>query len=364
MFSTQRNDQKCDYSQSEQKKAENHTYKWNINAQNLKDSSTIFPIERTHVVLENISASIVANRVALFLEKKSIFATFNDNEAMAVAETEDHTTFEIRLLKHQTEDKKENLLLEVQRISGCSISFHWSAKAILKSAQGIVVKATVPPRPPDVSLISPSLPEDKYKEQIAVAEEIENIKSLLQKDRLDANILGMESLRFLTSLHFASAKNAENVSSLFFHNKEGKSTIGDKVKSIVQSGYLDSNYECEIERSFVRIIYHHALAVIANSLEIILVTGDIQLVESDTWLTEEILPLLFREIECAKRPHDVFEAVKFLNALLRASINCRANADKIGALSTVLGMVKSGACTHQRIRKEIEKSRATLLMTV
>mmetsp|Transcript_20626 Transcript_20626/g.30135 ORF Transcript_20626/g.30135 Transcript_20626/m.30135 type:complete len:283 (-) Transcript_20626:140-988(-) len=281
---------------------------------------------------------------------------------MAVAETEDHTRFEIRLLKHQTEDKKDNLLLEVQRKSGSTITFHWAARSILKSAQGIAVKETVP-RPLAVSLIPLPLPEGKYREQIAVSKEIENIESLLQKDRLDANVLGMESLRFLTSVHSTTPKTAEIVSRLIFHNQEGKSTIGDKVKSILQNGYLNDNYECEIKRNSDRIMYNHALAVVANSLETIFKTGDVQITESDTWLTEELLPLLLREIKCAQRPHDAFQAVKCLNALVGASANFRAYAAKIGALPVVLHIVKNGTCAHQRLRRELEKSCTTLLMT-
>uniref|UniRef100_A0A7S2E5C0 Uncharacterized protein n=1 Tax=Ditylum brightwellii TaxID=49249 RepID=A0A7S2E5C0_9STRA len=343
VLSIQRENPKYNISQSEKTKAEKSTHKWNINVQTLEDSSTIFPIERTHVILKNISASVVADRVTVCLEENSIFATFYDDEAMAVAETEDHTRFEIRLLKHQTEDKKDNLLLEVQRKSGSTITFHWAARSILKSAQGIAVKETVP-RPLAVSLIPLPLPEGKYREQIAVSKEIENIESLLQKDRLDANVLGMESLRSLTSLLSTSAKNAEIISRSIFYNEEGNPMIGNKLKSFMQTRHHIKDDECDTQRNFERIIYSHALAVFANSLETISTIRDAPVMEPDTWLSEELLPLLLREIQCAERPHDAFKAARCLHALVGASVDCRVEAFNTGVLSTTFDMTKNGTC--------------------
>eukprot|EP00957_Ditylum_brightwellii_P066545 5051222-Ditylum_brightwellii.AAC.1 len=335
----QRENQKHDNFLSIETEEEKSTCTWNINTQTLKDSSTIFPIERTHVVLKNISASIVADRVAECLEENSIFATFHGDEAMVIAETKDHTRFEIRLLKHQTENKKDSLLLEVQRKSGCTISFHWVARSILKSAQGIAVKAKIP-RPPVVL----SLPEDESKDQFDAIEEIENIEELLEKDRLDANVLGMESLRSLTSLLSTSAKNAEIISRSIFYNEEGNPMIGNKLKSFIQTRHHIKDDECDTQRNFERIIYSHALAVFANSLETISTIRDAPVMEPDTWLSEELLPLLLRETQCAERPHDAFKAARCLHALVGASVDCRVEAFNTGVLSTTFDMTKNGTC--------------------
>jgi len=337
---------------------------WNVNIQKLKDSSTIFPIERTHAVLNGISASVVADRVVACLEENSIYATFNNDKAMAVAETDNHTTFEIWMYRHRNNDQNGNLpslLLEVQRKSGCSISFHWVARAILKAAKGISVAAAVP-RPSISSFIPPPSKKAKIAQENDVFESIENVHSLLEKDRFDANILGMQTLRSLTSLQSTTAETAATVSKLILVGNEEMSAIGDKVKSIVQNGCNNDDYECDMERHYGRIMYSHALGVIANSLDIISTIEDFNSLESDKWFIEDLLSLLLTEIQCIQRPHDACEAARCLNVLVGASTKFRVKAVNSGALPTVLDMVKNGTYKHQRLQKELEKSSAALIM--
>merc|ERR1712238_414542 len=94
--------------------------------------------------------------------------------------------------------EKKGILVEIQRKNCNSFKFHNIAKTILHAARG-----STPPklktsfgRPPPLLLNrkAPAVCNIKHYTEVA----IENAAILLKKDRIDANMLGMESLILLT----------------------------------------------------------------------------------------------------------------------------------------------------------------------
>lgn len=111
--------------------------KWNV--VEVKEIDPFFPIERSHEIIDDMSASEIAMNVEEFLTAQSIDVVYDNEEAVAYAQTPTGCKFRVHLFKpnHRFNDKKGgSVLVEVQRRSGCCVIFHSLARQILCAARG------------------------------------------------------------------------------------------------------------------------------------------------------------------------------------------------------------------------------------
>mmetsp|Transcript_30043 Transcript_30043/g.49637 ORF Transcript_30043/g.49637 Transcript_30043/m.49637 type:complete len:368 (-) Transcript_30043:135-1238(-) len=143
-----------------------------------------YPLERSHVTITNVDCAEVAHRISECLRNESIAATFTENKA--VAETLCHTQFYVQLF-----ESNEELIVEVQRRTGCSYTFRQCSKAILRAAKGEQQQQQQPCQAPPP--LPPSLPT--LDNAISIEKEAIDIAfDLLAQERVDAQLLGMQSL--------------------------------------------------------------------------------------------------------------------------------------------------------------------------
>jgi len=115
---------------------------WNV--KQVEEISPFFYVEKSHEVIKGKTASEIATDVCNFLKNNSIDAVYDDEEAVACAETSDHCKFRIHLFKPsksndyivEDDSSSEAVLIEVQRRSGCCVKFHSIAMQILCVAKG------------------------------------------------------------------------------------------------------------------------------------------------------------------------------------------------------------------------------------
>jgi len=130
---------------------------WNV--KQVEEISPFFYVEKSHEVIKGQTASEIATNVCNFLKNNSIDAVYDDEEAVACAETSDHCKFRVHLFKpsqsndsivdndddddgdnhdhdHDHDHSSEGILIEVQRRSGCCVKFHSIAMQILCAAKG------------------------------------------------------------------------------------------------------------------------------------------------------------------------------------------------------------------------------------
>ncbi len=105
------------------------------------------------------------------------------------------------LFKH----KENSILVEVQRLSGDVIQFHYSAKEILQAAKNIQRTPRQHFKPSmTITSYNNALSHSQSQlttptnQTIVLNRTMENIENLLNKDRIDASVLGLESLQLLT----------------------------------------------------------------------------------------------------------------------------------------------------------------------
>jgi len=163
----------------------------------------LYPLVKTHVLISNTAPSLVVSRIDECLKLLSISISLSAEEMTSVkAETDDHVTFNIQLFSKLYEGK-EAVIVELQRCSGCSMSFHRDCQSILRAAKGMPYKKTSKRLSPacQTTLLPP--PKRQRRNDIDASDSIQSsIKiacSLLKKDGFDSNLLGIQSLCMLTN---------------------------------------------------------------------------------------------------------------------------------------------------------------------
>jgi len=140
----------------------------------------MYPLERSHAYVKDVDCAEIASRIAKCLQKESIAATFELNKAFA--ETSCHTQFYVKLF----EDDRQ-IIVEVQRSTGCAWKFSQCSKAVLCAAKG--VKRKSPPAfkvPTFVKAMKQMEDETESALQLAFG--------LINERRVDAQQLGLESM--------------------------------------------------------------------------------------------------------------------------------------------------------------------------
>jgi hypothetical protein len=157
------------------------------------------------------TASVVAFRIAECLRQHSVAVEYDNESITANAMTVDRCHFEIQLWKGKTTptlDYSHGVVVECQRRSGNTISFHQVCSAILQAARGESsgadnrkphqTNAMEYPRMPSRPTLSRK-PTVSTPSVMSARDTVERVQTLLKKDRLECQQLAMERLIQLTT---------------------------------------------------------------------------------------------------------------------------------------------------------------------
>ena len=347
-----------------------------------------YPVERTHEILRHISPSIIANRIAACLRNHSIGAVYDDKNATCIAETSDLTKFYVRLFRCAGDEKDDAVLVEVQRRCGSCTTFHDAARIVLAAAKGLPSNDTSrafkdmmssKPRSIPASMIARAeefmctsrrcsredSKEEKNKGEVVLAD-LECVNCLLHKDRIDAHLLALESLRFLTDVQSTDVDVAAAAAKTLIAGEGVAAEIRNAVLSLVLHGTLDTNesrcpHDCDVDICFDHALHDHALAVLANSIG--LLAKNFSEVEPPVVLSEsnDLLAALAEDIaDAEKKPNDAYEASRCMNKLLEASDAAKLDAEEQGVLTLITAMQQSGVCRHALMERELRAAAESL----
>merc|ERR1711997_1046743 len=122
----------------------------------------------------------------------------------------------------------------------------------------------------------------------------------------------------------------------------GGENIQDSIRSLIENWTLcdedDLEEGDELDHRHLAIMRNHALAIIANSLDL-LDQGSLKniLIEESCWLHETLLPILINELrDAAYRPHDAFLSAKCLSFIVKASDMAKEKAIQLMLMMLLL----------------------------
>lgn len=177
---------------------------WRVSDTTLVKLPLDYPYDRRCTRVLTDPPSILAVRVAECLRKRSISTEYDEEAALATCVTVDRCHLNIKLWK-----AGDKVMVECSKIRGSSLTFYATVRAVLDAAESSddgadrraphQVSVLEYPRllkidPRLVSLPSPA--STALAEE--VAKEMERVVSMLGKDRIEAQQLGMERLVGLT----------------------------------------------------------------------------------------------------------------------------------------------------------------------
>jgi len=269
----------------------------------------------------------------------SLFFRYQLQKNVLRAETQDCVKFAVRLLKDNG-----MVVVEVQRMAGCSFGFREASRAVLRSAKGMQ-----PMAPKKRFTIPSALPQRSLEvRQTCVRDDFEIAYNMLKSDRSDSLVLALESLEQMTK---PCACEAVDVAA--------KSVLSpDCLKQLVALLEIDGD---DMESHWASSVRRKVLAVLANACAAVSSEDLADILSSGEHLTaRSFLALLVTSLtDAAKRPHDAYHAVRCLQSLLI----CKEVETAILEMSLV-DVIESahdvGCSSHDALQQESHKLMAQL----
>ena len=188
---------------------------WKVSDTHVPAYPAYWPKPVLFVPVTGTSPAVVAIRIAECLTKRSVAAEYDDEAASVVCQTADRCLFTVQLWHREAA-----IWVECVRISGGTLTFHQHARAILLAAQSLdsgadrraphQCSATEYPRLRGESSTTAATTRNNILQQppssratmeevaTTAVEALEQAFQLLCKDRLDAQLIGLQSLVNLT----------------------------------------------------------------------------------------------------------------------------------------------------------------------
>lgn len=161
-----------------------------------------YHLDRSNVrIPSDTTPTIISKRITDLFYEHSIAATYDHEQALAIASTSTCLKFHVRLWN---DSKDDATIVEIQRYAGCSIDFQVNAREILLAAkfgkEGNKTNATRPsmrsfsmPIPRFLPKIPDSVWESNTKEAVDIAR-----SNLKDTDRVDSHAIAITSLEQLS----------------------------------------------------------------------------------------------------------------------------------------------------------------------
>lgn len=330
---------------------------WDINNSKLSVVPEHFVLERTSTFVGNCRASVVAARIADCLRKRSIQSHFNSAKAKVKCFTQQYVEFRVRLFAGK-EECDHGVIVEVQRRSGSVVHFRDDYRAICDAAKGIQEDYIPIPKWSIGSLKDESLPcQDSSMESIELA------CQLLKEDRLDANLLGIQSLALLTDAD-KCGPNAALLASKEIVSHSEQADLRNIIASLIETGVMDPDENGPLNKAngiFFN-LRANSFITLCNALKVCAKDGSLfQSIVQQPWYMDILVPILTKELKNAETsPLMALLSVRCLNILVENSVDCRSKALDIGALGALENARKFGRARYASLATETERGVAIL----
>jgi hypothetical protein len=345
---------------------------WTVTVHEVPKMPYLYLKEKTSVVVLNDSPQLIANRIVESAKAMNCVGEYNSSTAKATL-TVDDTEFQIQLFK-VTEKTNECIIVEMHRLNGSSIVFHTVARSILSASKrtnevnanvNVNGNDTRGDNSPRSTMRSPSSGKregstssssrNEQKESDLFTCTMEIVDSLLKKDRVDANLLGMESLQLLTNPRASSDAMVAYASNVVITGGSGHfMDVKDALMALICNNDATTTMDGErrddgVEDPYMRKMRLMAFTALSNALEAMASDDSFQQsVMDEEWTRDDgVLASLLAEMNNAKAsPQEAHLAAKCLLTVLENSVGMRTIAVELGASSAVLKTQSVGGAYH------------------
>jgi hypothetical protein len=374
---------------------------------NIRTVPAFYPLEKSSRLIEDDTAADVAARISECLRRLSIQALYENSTAHLLSA--EHVEMHLSLWRTPAESPQQGIVVELQRRNGDSLAYHRYSRSILDAAMGLVDLSelgTGADGSPEymyskkVQRLLSNVTPEQDEHEIAI-QAIEIAHGLLMKDRMDARVLGLESLCLLTDptkagvitsiltahvviLGSISSVDIAGVPKEDFPDEGPFQEIQQSILNLVQFSRIededddiDQDATNETDEGHMKLLHNLALAVLANALDCIenpdrfeledtkprgrLRTASSTEVANEFLQSPSILATLIQELgKAAQKPHNAVLSAKCIGSLCRASKDARKRAKELGAKQVVSTALDVGVKTHLKLETEVKKVQTVL----
>jgi hypothetical protein len=371
---------------------------------NIRTVPAFYPLEKSSRLIEDDTAGDVAARISECLRRLSIQAVYENSTANLLSA--EHVEMHLSLWRTPVESPQQGIVVELQRRNGDSLAYHRYSRSILDAAMGLVDLAELAADPDSymyskkVQRLLSSVTPEQDEHDIAI-QAIEIAHGLLMKDRMDARVLGLESLCLLTDptkagvltsvltahvviLGSTSSVDIAGVPREDFPDEGPFQEIQQSILNLVQFSRIEDEDDDidqdginETDEGHMKLLHNLALAVLANALDCIenpdrfeledtkprgrLRTASSTEVANEFLQSPSILATLIQELgKAAIKPHNAVLSAKCIGSLCRASKDARKRAKELGAKQVVSTALDVGVRTHLKLETEVKKVQTVL----
>lgn len=334
---------------------------WNVVNGSLKCVPDHYILERTSRFIGDTTASVISARISGCLRARSIETSFNSDKAKVKCRAMDHVKFIVRLYSGRGA-YNHGVIVEIQKRSGSGPGFMKDCTAILDAAEVSCSKKPVSQKPlcpaSELKCIKDILSKPQLSIQLPVVTDVtENPFGLVMENRLDANILGMDSLCNLTDVKYSAIDIAVNVAKRIFSSDNQE--ITEKILSMIRdNGCLMDEDDLDIQSPISSKLRNLALTLMVNILNLTKIdTNLISIIKSQSVFNEDFVLVL---VGCLKNAQgcsvEASIAAKGLNILLSSTfaLDTKNKLHHIGGLDVLHQANSHGSQYHSLLSKETE----------
>lgn len=324
---------------------------WIVSDKALKVFPPFCPLERSHVHVQE-NAEVVAKRITECLQCQSIAATYNNDEASAVAKMSDHTCFHICFFRACDDDGKPRegfMIVELQRRRGSCFSFRQASRVLLRAALGegheSAVDSTIGPRSIPACVVEAAAFDPQDSDKLA-ASFLQTAVVLLSKESYDTRSKCLDSLLLMTTPSLTSPRVASQTSAFIIQGMSETSGVSSMIKSLILHSKVHDQ-DPFTSKSQSEEMRSKAITILGNAFEhaSLLPTVD-----------DELLSALVEELASAgEQPHNAYHAVRCLKALATTSDNLKEDVKQICGVQHIDRAIDTGHRQHALLEKESQE---------
>jgi len=359
-------------------KSSSETWLKNLTIKELEQFPALAHIDRNSRDIQGKDASVIVSAILNYLRLNSIQVNYEeDDPGKFRCKTFDFVSFHINMFAHDKEGGMEpSILVEIQRRSGCSLSFQNVRRSLLSTIDDITQLDTdTIPRRASISHTTRCIDsclncfegipiQMKCEDCETIATDALNeIQNHLKSDRTDAQVLALELLAHLTNPMHTPAKIVQVAAFKLLQSQE----ITDSIKSLILQGQdrskafesLDLDLQYEVD--FVDNARQLALGILLNCFKAVSDQIPSILSHSGGWMVEKVLPCLLNNLrEVEKNVHIALQSIKALTILSANSTECRGFIVHNKIDEVLVHVINYGAEWHDEIKKEAESLRSKI----
>eukprot|EP00550_Attheya_septentrionalis_P001418 CAMPEP_0198289850 /NCGR_PEP_ID=MMETSP1449-20131203/7907_1 /TAXON_ID=420275 /ORGANISM="Attheya septentrionalis, Strain CCMP2084" /LENGTH=412 /DNA_ID=CAMNT_0043988253 /DNA_START=63 /DNA_END=1301 /DNA_ORIENTATION=- len=325
---------------------------WIVSDKALKVFPPFCPLERSHVHIQE-NAEVVAKRITECLQCQSIAATYNNDEASAVAKMSDHTCFHICFFRACDDDGKPRegfMIVELQRRRGSCFSFRQASRVILRAAQGegqeSTLHSTVEPRSVPACVVEAAALDPQDTDKTAGYYFLHAAGVLLSKESYDTRSQCLDTLLHMTTPSLTSQSVASQTSAFIVQGMSETSGVSSMIKSLVLHSKVHDQDKCT-SKSQNEEMRSKAITLLGNAFEHASLLAPVD---------DELLSALVEELACAgEQPHNAYRAVRCLKALAATSDSLKEDVKQICGAQDIDAAIDSGHRQHALLEKESQE---------